>query len=251
MSELLQQQHDNGVLELVLNRPDKKNALTLAMYAGLTEALQSAAGNDQVRAVLLRGEGDSFTAGNDLADFVQCAQRPESMQIILDFLHALVDFPKPLLAAVQGNAVGIGTTMLLHCDHVLVADNLKAQMPFVKLGLVPEGGSSLLLPGMLGQRLAFELLVQGGLITAERACQLGIANQQVASEQLHDQALAAAAAIIALPQQAVIQSKAILRAPQRAALHQVIDEEGQQFAQRLTSPEAQAILNGFLNKSRR
>ncbi len=251
MSELLQQQHDNGVLELVLNRPDKKNALTLAMYAGLTEALQSAAGNDQVRAVLLRGEGDSFTAGNDLADFVQCAQRPESMQTILDFLHALVDFPKPLLAAVQGNAVGIGTTLLLHCDHVLVADNLKAQMPFVKLGLVPEGGSSLLLPGMLGQRLAFELLVQGGLITAERACQLGIANQQVAPERLYDQALAAAAAIIALPQQAVIQSKAILRAPQRAALHQVIDEEGQQFAQRLTSPEALAVLNGFLNKSSR
>lgn len=248
MSELLQQQHENGVLELVLNRPDKKNALTLAMYAGLVEALNSAAGNDQVRVVLLRGAGDSFTAGNDLADFVTCAQRPEGMQTIIDFLHTLVDFPKPLLAAVQGNAVGIGTTLLLHCDHVVVADNLKAQMPFVKLGLVPEGGSSLLVPGMLGQRQAFELLVQGGLINAERACQLGIANQQVAVEQLHDQALAAAAAIIALPQQAVEQSKAMLRAPQRAALHQVIDEEGQQFVQRLTSEEAQAILSGFLNR---
>jgi len=248
MSDLLKTQHDNGVLELSLNRPDKKNALTLAMYGALVDALESAAADEHVRVVLLRGEGDSFSAGNDLADFLVAAQKPEDMKIILKYLHTLVDFPKPLVAAAQGNAVGIGTTMLLHCDRVLVADNLKAQMPFVKLGLVPEGGTSLLLPLTLGHRLAFELVVEGALIDADRACSLGIANEAVPNEKLREQALTVAENVAKLPSEAVRQSKAMLKKVQRAQLHEVIDEEGLLFSQRLSSDEARTALMSFLQK---
>lgn len=245
---LLTKLHENGVLELALNRPDKKNALTLAMYSSLVEALTYAEENDNVQALLLRGEGDSFTAGNDLADFMGAAAQQDGMQIILGFLHRLVDFPKPLVAAVQGNAVGIGTTMLLHCDEVVVADDLRAQMPFVRLGLVPEGGSSLLLPMRLGHRTAFELLVEGTLIDAERACQLGLASQSCPVEQLQQKALDKAAHLASLPSAAVIQSKAMLKAPWREQLHRVIDEEGQQFAQQLASEEAQTVMAAFFQR---
>lgn len=248
MSSVLVEQHGNGVLELALNRPEKKNALTLAMYAELVAQLQRAAEDTQVRVVILRGEGDSFTAGNDLADFMAGVQNADGMDTILGFLHCLVDFPKPLIALVQGNAVGIGTTLLLHCDHVIAADNLKARLPFVQLGLVPEGGSSLLLPMMLGHRKASELLISGTLIDAESACRLGIANEQVAAEQLLARGIDVAGRYAALPVEAARQSKAMLKAPWRAQLHRVIDEEGQQFAARLDSDEARSIMASFFTR---
>jgi len=169
--------HDISVLELRLSRPEKKNALTLEMYSTLVNQLEWAAKTDDIRAVCLTGAGDSFCAGNDIADFLSHAHEPDTLAIVVRFLHTLVDFPKPLLAGVHGDAVGIGITLLLHCDLVLAADDFNGRLPFTQLGLVPEGGSSLLLPQTLGQRLAFELLVEGRPFDARRA-----RNRQFATE---------------------------------------------------------------------
>jgi len=250
MSTLLVRSHPAGIRELILNRPAQKNALTLAMYRALTDALSEAAADDEVRVVLLRGAGDSFCAGNDLADFIAAGQAPDALQPIVDFLHTLVDFPRPLIAAVQGHAVGIGTTLWLHCDQVLVADDLQAQLPFARLGLVPEGGASLLLPMRLGHQPAFELLVEGAPIDAARAVQLGLAAECCAAEQLSQRALERASRLAALPVQAVQQSKALLKAPWQAQLHRVIDEEAQQFAAQLARDDTRARLQVALGGSR-
>ncbi|MBY4677771.1 enoyl-CoA hydratase [Marinobacterium arenosum] len=247
-SELLSTRHDSGVLELVLNRPAKKNALTLAMYAGLVEALEAAADDDQIQAVLLRGEGDSFSAGNDIADFATAAQQPDNLKIIVRFLHCIAEFPKPLMAAVQGDAVGIGTTMLLHCDLVVAAEPLRCQTPFVKLGLVPEGGSSLLLPQRIGQRHAFELLVEGRPFDAERAQEIGLVNQVVAPDQLRQAALERAGQVAALPAEAVRLSKQLLKKEQQSQLSRVLDEEATLFGQRLLSAEARQAFLSFMQK---
>jgi len=238
--------HPGGIVELRLNRPEKKNALTQAVYAELVEQLTATANEPDTRAVLLGGTGAAFCAGNDIADFLNGAADPSQLQIIIQFLHRLVDFPKPLLAAVHGDAVGIGTTLLLHCDLVIAADTLKCQMPFVRLGLVPEGGSSLLLPQRIGQRQAFELLVEGKPFGAEQAMQIGLVNQVVPEQDLTAAALKRATAIAALPPEAVRLSKKMLKENQRETLHQVIDTEAKQFAQRLGSGEAQAAFRAFL-----
>lgn len=249
MSELLSQRHDHGVLQLSLNRPAKKNALTLALYQQLTDALTSAEVDDAVNVVLITGEGESFSAGNDIADFVNVASDHQQLSIIIGFLHCLAGFSKPLVAAVQGDAVGIGTTMLLHCDLVIAASNTCCMMPFVKLGLVPEGASTLLLPKMIGHCQAFELLVEGQPFGAERAVQLGIVNQQVEPDQLLSTALERASHLAQLPGEAVQLSKALLKQPELEQIHQVLDNEGTVFAERLSSDEARAAFSAFLNRS--
>jgi len=248
MSDLLTQQHPTGVLELVFNRPEKKNALTISMYQGLVEALQAAATDPEVKAVLLRGEGDSFSAGNDIADFMVAAQKPETLKIIVQFLHTIAEFPKPLLAAIQGDAVGIGTTMLLHCDLVIAADDVRCMTPFVKLGLVPEGGTSLLLPQTIGHRHAFEMLVEGKPFGADRALETGIINQIVTSDELVSTALARAESIAALPSEAVSISKGLLKKEQHEQLSRVLDEEAMAFGQRLASAEARQAFMAFMQK---
>ncbi|MBT00731.1 MAG: enoyl-CoA hydratase [Oceanospirillaceae bacterium] len=239
-------EHRRGVVELRLSRPDKKNALTQRMYHTLVEQLELARSEPDVRVVLLTGSGEAFCSGNDIADFLNGAQDPSQMGIIVRFLHTLVDFPKPLLAAVHGDAVGIGTTMLLHCDRVIAADNLKCQMPFVRLGLVPEGGSSLLLPQALGQRQAFELLIEGKPFDAEQAKNCGLVNQIVSRSELEATALESAWGIAALPEEAVQLGKELLKAGQREQLHTVIDREARLFASRLSSREAQQAFTSFL-----
>ncbi|MBV1788225.1 enoyl-CoA hydratase/isomerase family protein [Marinobacterium sp. D7] len=239
-------EHPLGIVELRLSRPEKKNALTQAMYGQLVELLSAAAEDSDTHVVLLSGAGEAFCAGNDIADFLNGASDPTQLQIIVQFLHTLVDFPKPLLAAVQGDAVGIGTTLLLHCDLVVAADSLKCQMPFVRLGLVPEGGSSLLITQRLGQRQAFELLIEGRPFGAEQAMQVGLANQIVATAELATAALARATAIATLPPEAVRLSKRLLKEKQREELHRVIDTEATLFAKRLSSAEAQAAFKAFL-----
>lgn len=246
MSQVERIEHNGGIVELRLNRPEKKNALTRAMYAQLVEQLAATAQDDATRAVLLSGVGEAFCSGNDIADFMAGAGDPSQLQVIIQFLHSLVDFPKPLLAAVQGDAVGIGTTLLLHCDLVIAADTLKCQMPFVRLGLVPEGGSSLLVTQRLGQRQAFEYLVEGRPFGAEQAIQMGLVNHSVNASDLASVALERAKGIAALPPEAVRLSKALLKDNQRDALHQVIDTEAQSFAKRLSSTEAQAAFMAFL-----
>lgn len=248
MENLIVSERNGRVLELVLNRPTKKNALSMAMYRQLTTQLEAAEQDKQIHVVLLRGEGDSFCAGNDIADFVQSAADGEALRIIIRFLHTLAGFSKPIVAAVQGDAVGIGTTMLLHCDLVIAADNLRCQMPFVKLGLVPEAGSTLLLPQMLGQRVAFELLVEGVPFGADKACSSGIVNQVTDVDSFLFSARERAEKIAKLPFESVIASKKLMKKSYLDGLQQTIDTEGELFQQRLFSEDAQRALMAFLQK---
>ena len=249
MSDQISVSREAGIIRIQLNRPDKKNALTFAMYQAMTSALLQAADED-VRAVLISGCADSFTSGNDIGDFVAAASRDsDDIRIPLDFLQALAACPVPVVAAVNGLAIGIGTSLLLHCDYVLASNGARLQMPFVRLGLVPEGCTSLLIPQLLGQRLAFELLVLGTGIDAERDAQLGIVNQVVSAEQLLPAAETVLEQICQLPPQAVRLSKHMLKGAQADTVSAVIESEGQLFKQRLFSREAQAAFAAFAQRS--
>lgn len=238
--------HHPRLLEVRLTRPEKKNALTLDMYTLLINTLEAAARSDDIRAVLISGAGESFCAGNDIADFLAGGDNLESLAPVVRFLHTLVDFPKPLLAAVQGDTVGIGTTLLLHCDLVIAADDLRCCLPFTRLGLVPEGGSSFLLPQMIGQRKAFELLIEGAPFDARTALDAGLVNQIVPRPELEAVSLQRAQALTELPPDAMALSKQLLRGHQKEQLHRVIDQEVEHFAARLSSAEARAAFTAFL-----
>jgi enoyl-CoA hydratase/carnithine racemase len=248
MSEHLQIERDGGLLTLRMNRPDKKNALTRAMYAGMAAALDEADADRSVRAVLLTGGESCFTSGNDVADFIQAPPSGLNSEVF-QFMRALFDFSKPVVAAVAGPAVGIGTTLLLHCDLVYVARDAQLKMPFVSLGLCPEYGSSLILPQLLGHARAAELLLLGESFSGEQAAQWGIANQA-----LDDGAAALAKAretalrFLQLAPSAVVDSKRLMRAPGREELRRVIEEEGALFGQRLRSPEAIEALTAFMQR---
>ncbi|MGY3886709.1 enoyl-CoA hydratase-related protein [Aeromonas aquatica] len=234
---ILTEQQD-GLLILTLHRPDKRNALNTQMYQALTAALHQATQDDSVHVVLLQGQDDCFTAGNDLADFVGksalAADDP-----ILQFLHTLADFPKPVIAAVAGPAVGIGTTMLLHCDLVYLGDNARLQLPFVELGLVPEFASSLLLPRAVGHLKAAELLLLAEAIDADEALHLGLANRVLPTERLLAFAREQGLKLAAKPPKALQKSKALLKQELRQAVHFVIDLEARAFSQALQGEEAQ------------
>ncbi|ESQ76816.1 enoyl-CoA hydratase [Asticcacaulis sp. AC402] len=241
----------DGVLTLRLNRPAKKNALTRAMYTDLTGALTAASGDDAVRAAVILGEGDDFCAGNDILDFAQGLAEMQSETIdsapVFQFLKALTYFSKPLIAGVQGQAVGVGVTLLLHCDMVVAGDNARLRLPFLQLGLVPEAGSTLLLPQRIGHARAFEWLSQGQPVTAAQAHDWGLANRVVAPDAVEATAMDLARSLLRLSPAAVQQTKGFLRDPD--ALWQVIQAEGQVFRQLLTSPEAMKAFQAFLNKS--
>lgn len=247
MSESILIHRADGVLALTLNRPTRKNALNLSMYEALTEALRGAQSDPEVRVVLFRGEGDTFCGGNDMADFLKNPPTGPSSPV-MQFLAALAGSELPLVCAVQGGAVGIGTTMLLHCDLAYAADDAFFKMPFVQLGLCPEAGSSLLVPGLVGQARAFELLVLGERFDAAQAEQMGFVNRVVPRASLDAAAREAAARIAALPPDAVRTSKALLRAPQREAVQRTIAEEGSAFVERLSSPEAKEAISAFFDK---
>jgi enoyl-CoA hydratase/carnithine racemase len=235
---------DDGPIRLVrLNRPAKKNALTGDMYDALTAALESAAEGD-IRCVVLAGGPDAFCAGADLQDFRDAAQhdglRPQAKR----FLHCLAEAGKPLVAAVQGIAVGIGTTMLLHCDYVVAADDARFTTPFVHLGLVPEAGSSLLGPRLMGTRRAFELLVMGRPFDATTAKSVGLVNAVVAATEVEAEAMKAAREIAALPAEAVAISRRMIRGSTNEIVRR-IDEEVEIYRTRLQSPEARAAFAAF------
>ncbi|MCV6612256.1 MAG: enoyl-CoA hydratase [Amphritea sp.] len=248
MSEHILVSQSGQVRQLILNRADKKNALTLAMYNRLSEALLATDSDPEVRVIVLRAEGDSFCAGNDIADFVAAVNNPDAMQAPLNFLRAISGVSKPLIAAVSGAAVGIGSTMLLHCDLVVASQQTRFQLPFVKLGLVPEGGSSLIMPQLAGHRKAFELLVLGEPFDAETSVELGLVNQISTPEQLQQRTMQLAEEIAALAPEAVRQSKALLKQNMHDQLQQVIQAEGELFAARLHSAEAQEALQAFIEK---
>ncbi len=235
------------VLRIELARIDKKNALTQDMYRAMRQALQDADADPQVRAILIHGARDCFTAGNDLKDFLD--RKPgggpaESFQ----FINALPKVAKPMIAAVGGAAVGVGTTMLLHCDLVYASPGARFQMPFVPLGVVPEAASSLLLPMIAGYQRAAELLLLGQPFGAEKALAAGFVTEIVPEAELLEYARNAAAAVAALPPASVRHAKALMKRPLLEAIAAQMQEEGRVFAERLQSPEAKEAMTAFLEK---
>lgn len=248
MSEHLLIERDGGLLTLRMHRPDKKNALTRAMYAGMAETLDQAERDPSVRVVLLTGGEECFTSGNDVADFIQAPPSGLNSEVF-HFMRALFDFSKPVVAAVAGPAVGIGTTLLLHCDLVYVARGAQLKMPFVNLGLCPEYGSSLILSRLLGHARAAELLLLGQSFTGEQAAAWGIANQALDDGAATlSKAREMALRFLQLAPSAVVDSKRLMRAPGREELRRVIEEEGALFGQRLRSPEAIEALTAFMQR---
>jgi enoyl-CoA hydratase/carnithine racemase len=235
-----------GVLTLTLNRPEKKNALTVAMYAVLTAAIDGAADDADVRCVLLQGNGDSFTAGNDLSEFAAInsgdAERASGNSLVSALARASV----PIVAAVHGRAVGVGATMLLHCDLVFVADDARLSTPFVNLALVPEAASSLLLPARIGHARAFAMFVLGEPIDGPTAAAWGIANAVVPREELRARARSAAETVASRPRASVTLTKRLMRDAEQLAVR--IAEENRLFAAQLKSAEAREAFAAFREK---
>ncbi len=241
----------NGVATIEIARPEKKNALTVAMYEAMTAAIHAAKADPAVRAVLITGQPGVFTSGNDIEDFMTRApgQGSDAMDSpVFLFMRALLDCDKPVVAAVTGAAVGIGTTMLLHCDFVYVSDEARLAMPFVALGLVPEFGSSLVVPQLMGLRRAAEKLLLGDPFTPEQAVECGIANAVLPAGEVVNHARRVAERFNALPPGAVREAKQLMRAPQHKMLLDVIATEAELFAKRLRSPEAMEAFQAFFQK---
>ncbi len=250
MAEITATTHE-GVMTLRLGRPAKKNALTRAMYSALTEGLAAASLDDTVRAVVIAAEGGDFCAGNDIGDFAQGLAEFNSAALddlpVFQFLKALTFFEKPLIAAVQGQAVGVGVTLLLHCDLVVAADDIRLSLPFLKLGLVPEAGSTLLLPQRIGHVRAFGWMALGEVVDAAGAHQLGLITKVVAPQELEAAAAEMAARLVKLSPSSLRHTKGFMRDPE--ALWQVVKAEGEIFRQQLSSPEAIAAFTAFMSKA--
>ncbi|MGA7386587.1 MAG: crotonase/enoyl-CoA hydratase family protein [Pseudolabrys sp.] len=241
--------NEGPVRKIRMNRPEKKNALTLAMYEAMAAAIEDAGADTSVRCLLIAGAPDIFCAGNDLNDFVAMARTGALGTPIVRFLHALARCEKPLVAAVSGAAVGIGTTMLLHCDQVIASESAVLLTPFVSLGLLPEAGSSLVAPRLMGHARAFSLLVMGKSLSAEAAKSVGIINAIAPAAELDAQSLAAARDIAVLPAESVSAARRLMRGNVEEIVAR-IDEEVEAFKTRLASPEAKAALAMFLNRKR-
>jgi enoyl-CoA hydratase/carnithine racemase len=236
-----------GVLTLTFNRVEKKNAITQQMYALLHGELQQAAGDDAVRVVVLQGQQDLFTSGNDVTEFLQ--RPPGGLDTpVFDFLRTLADFPKPVIAAVGGPAVGIGTTLLLHCDLVYCGDNAVFSVPFENLGLSPEAASSLLLPLRVGPAAAAEMLMFGEPFGADDALAIGLANRVLPPEELRDYAQAQARKLAAKPSASLVLTKQLLRKGLRDAVHATMADEAWHFARMLQGPAAKEAFGAFLAK---
>ncbi len=238
-----------AALHIRLTRPAKRNALTAAMYAVMADAMAQAEANPAIRAVVFSGEGQAFCAGNDLADFV--ANRPSGDDApVQRFIRALAAARKVLVAAVHGQAIGIGTTMLLHCDFVFAEPDVRLQMPFVDLALVPEAGSSLLLPNLVGQRRAAELLMLGEAVSAERAEQLGLVNRVVPAGTALAEADRLVARLAGKPAGALLATKALMKSA-TSDLPGRIAEENEAFGAQLQTDELRRTVAAFFDKRAR
>jgi enoyl-CoA hydratase/carnithine racemase len=237
----------DGILRVEMHRPAKRNALTLDMYDAMAAALRQADGDPAVRVVYVAGSDGTFTAGNDLTDFLQQPPTGESSPVFR-FLAALMEARKPLVAEVQGVAIGIGTTMLLHCDLVYAGQSARFQLPFVNLGLVPEAGSSLILPQLAGHRRAAELLMLGEPFSAQEAQALGIVNAVHPDEELADVAWRKALALAAKPPEALRLTKTLMRRAAAGPVQESVRAESQVFVERLGSPEAREALRAFAER---
>jgi enoyl-CoA hydratase/carnithine racemase len=244
-TDLVQISVSDGVMEIVWNRPAKKNALSNAMYRAATAALARAEADSAVRVVLLASAGDSFSAGNDLADFAAAAAGGEA-PAGTNFIQAIARFPKPLVAGVPGLAVGIGTTMLLHCDLVYVANDAKLTTPFINLALVPEAASSMLMPALLGHQRAFAMFALGEALSGAEAARLGLANAALPAAEVVQAARDAARRLALRPAGAVTAAKQLMR--QSEVILGQMRAESAIFAERLRTPEAMEAFTAFREK---
>ncbi|WP_234193045.1 enoyl-CoA hydratase [Pseudacidovorax sp. NFM-22] len=238
-----------GVTTLTFNRVDKKNSITSSMYAELADALDAARDDAAVRCVLIQGDATIFSAGNDIGDFLN---KPPSTQDspVFRFLRGIAAFPKPVVAAVCGPAVGIGTTLLFHCDLVYAGDNAAFSMPFVNLGLCPEAASSLLVPQMFGYHRAAEALLLGEPFMAEAALEVGLVNRVLPPTECNAYAQQQARKLAAKPLSALIETKRLLKKTQSAAVVERMDEEGASFGRMLREPAAREAFTAFMEKRR-
>lgn len=248
-TELVETFFQGGVLRIGLNRPEKKNALSLAMYEALARAITEAEADERVRVLLLHGTRECFTSGNDLGDFVKSPPTGESSPVF-QFLQAISGAQKPIVAAVNGPAVGVGTTMLLHCDLVYAGQSAQFQMPFVNLGLCPEAGSSYLLPRLVGHQRASEMLLLGEPFDADLAREVGLVNEVVPDGKMLQRAIAQAQKLAERPPSSVRLAKALLKESQQAVVAQALSTEGAHFIARLSMPEAAEALGAFFEKRR-
>ncbi len=238
----------DGVLTVTLNRPEKKNAITQAMYAAMSEATERARTDDAVRVLLFRAEGDSFSAGNDIGDFIAIGSQTDQPfdMAVFRFLKALADLDKPAVAAVRGRAVGIGLTLLLHCDMVVVAEDALLSAPFINLALAPEAASSLLLPQVVGHQRAFEIFALGEPIDGRTAVAWGLANRAVAADEVEATAADLAARLAARAPNSIRKTKRLMRDAE--ALWARMQVEGEAFGSQMNSPEAMEAFMAFTQK---
>ena len=237
----------NGVASIEIARPEKKNALTRAMYQEMADALVAVNSDKTVRAVLIQGQPNIFTSGNDIEDFMSSPPRDEEAPVF-QFMRALVGCEKPVIAAVNGAAIGIGTTLLLHCDLVYVADDARLAMPFVGLGLVPEFASSLIVPRLLGHAKAAEKLLLGDPFTGADAAECGIANAVLPAAEVANHARRVAERFNTLAPSAVRESKRLMRRHSAEQVQETIKVEAEIFGARLRSPEAMEAFQAFFQK---
>lgn len=246
MENYIVSEQKGEILIISLNRPKLKNAINNAMYQSLTEELNAAEKSDAIKVVIITGEGN-FCAGNDLKDFMDAPGNPDVLNHAHEFLLTISAFPKPIIAAVEGPAIGIGTSMLLHCDLVYCATNAVFQLPFVRLGVVPEAATSLLLPQQLGHRHAFELLVLGEPFGPEVAANYGLINE-IVEDRVFDKAQSVAQTLAQLPTNAVLESKALIKRGTAQATCHAINYEIEVFAEALNGSEVPAAISAFLQK---
>lgn len=238
---------DAGVYTITFNRLERKNSITGSMYAALTEALGTASADSSVRVAVLQGHEHVFSAGNDLSDFAS-PPATDRESPAFPFMRAIACFPKPLLAAVCGPAVGIGTTMLLHCDIVYAGENAVFSMPFVNLGLCPEAASSLLLPQLLGYHRAAERLLLGEPLDADAALEFGLVNKVLSSSEVNRYAQAQAAKLATKPITSLVEIKRLMKDGQQAAVLRRMSDEGAIFRRMLTEPAAKEAFSAFMQK---
>ena len=238
-----------GVMTITLNRVDRKNSITSAMYGAMADGLAQAETDPAIRVVVLQGHETVFSAGNDIGDFLN--KPPAGMDSpVFRFLRGIALFPKPLIAAVCGPAVGVGTTMLMHCDLVYAGDNAAFSMPFVNLGLCPEAASSLLVPQMMGYHRAAEALLLGEPFMAEAALEVGLVNRVVPPTEANGVAQAAAKKLAAKPLTSLVETKRLMKNGQQQLVLKQMDEEGRSFTRMLVEPAAKEAFGAFMEKRR-
>ena len=248
MSDHINIETTDSVLTIGINRPEKKNALNGAMYFAVRDALIAGRDDQNVRAVIIYGLGGDFTAGNDLKEFLEFASTDQETFPAKEFLDVLIPYSKPVIAAVDGLAVGIGATMTIHCDLVYASEGARFQMPFVNLGLNPEAGSSYALPQLVGYHNAAEIILLGGMVTAKRAYDMGFVNAVVKQSELMDTAMAAAQRITELPPGPIRLAKNMMKKHFNDKIMETNEHEFNSFLDGLSSPEAAEAMHSFMEK---